>query len=1108
MSIKDDVKEMTNKKIIGKALRDSIVPLALILAVILLLCVVLASISNFITFWDGTVQEGKESNVPYLFKDYTEDTQIIGREIRSSANAEEIWNTVIKNNGRIKEYLDKPEELKKIMNAEIATTFLDTRENPDAPIDWEKLNSDTKTNVIQGLVKLKRARETGEYITMTYVDPETFQSYMDEYNASGSETAKNAALNHFTLGKGYTKDGIEDDSVGLENATLEDNTIGTDEITNEESNNTKVPIDYKDVGSADEKMCWPTNSIYILSLFGKREQPTEGASINHGGIDIGHVATGDNIYATESGVVVTAGYYGSAGLMVAIDHGNGYVTKYMHNSNLNVSVGDKVIKGQVIAFAGSTGVSTDTHLHFQIEYKGQKKDPLDFAYKNANGEDVTPTNTSSGTGSGGIGYNMDLALYNYETGNYPKGAEYGNETIEGKYYAKIAIWEETTETSATDGNIAGEPTTTYKMKTANVDYEKIVKGYTMPFEFIWAFLLVGQQKEFALELADLVFESTVEISVLDCIRTNTNVSTYTFTEHVEIFTDEIYTAVTAKNKKTNDVEYNKRFGPGRGKKEYDIRHEVTQTTKSMTNTIDVVLSRADVWLLDMQQGYVTQTNTAVSESDTPHSDVIYDPVTDNSDPAGIAADYERECVSPSDEPGDLESHAKQFDESKYTVSINTTQRSTYNRTDTDRNTYVSNQVYYLKNLATPASVEEKTDPDDTEPNFVNIFRKEEYQKNAENVFSAPEWIFQILEADESTADMVDITKYLLYLANDKVKKYDGVEEIDWETFWVSEYKTLEDGYGSPGEGSSAGGGYRKLIYAYSGIEGLQGEIYDYLLARGVWPNGVAAIVGNIEEQVKNGETTWEKVVEKLDSMWKQIKGDEELLDALKNARDEDSMEYAAWLFAKFQGNIIENNFETSKYKISKQLANARNWQTEFEEKNPFWVKGDGSPEALIEYCKLQLLFMNDNKAESGYYGLKYYDIEESSNYFVQKTQDCGGFTSGALFASGMVTLEEWNYLRESDKIAFHHPANLAGNLRAFGFELVPLSDLQPGDIVMDAGWTSQTHVCVYNGGSEYWDQNCKVVDGEPKPRTDFWYFVKNAVELRVYRKPEFNPDNR
>ena len=69
---------------------------------------------------------------------------------------------------------------------------------------------------------------------------------------------------------------------------------------------------------------------------------------------------------------------GGYGYLVQIDHGNGYVTYYGHNSSLLASVGQKVHKGQQIARVGSTGNSTGNHCHFEVRYKGVSKNPLNY----------------------------------------------------------------------------------------------------------------------------------------------------------------------------------------------------------------------------------------------------------------------------------------------------------------------------------------------------------------------------------------------------------------------------------------------------------------------------------------------------------------------------------------------------------------------------------------------------------------------------------------------------------------------------------------------------------------------------------------------------------
>lgn len=123
---------------------------------------------------------------------------------------------------------------------------------------------------------------------------------------------------------------------------------------------------------------WPLVTAGRLSCgFGPRTAPTAGASTYHRGIDIA-VPTGTAIRASKAGKVVTATYSSSAGNYVALYHGDGVYTYYMHCSSLAVSVGDQVEQGQTIALSGSTGISTGPHLHFAINVGGQYVNPLGY----------------------------------------------------------------------------------------------------------------------------------------------------------------------------------------------------------------------------------------------------------------------------------------------------------------------------------------------------------------------------------------------------------------------------------------------------------------------------------------------------------------------------------------------------------------------------------------------------------------------------------------------------------------------------------------------------------------------------------------------------------
>ena len=97
----------------------------------------------------------------------------------------------------------------------------------------------------------------------------------------------------------------------------------------------------------------------------------------HAGLDLG-CPVGSNVRAADGGTVIQAGYHPSYGYLVVIDHQNGMETYYAHNSQLLVSVGDKVYQGQQIAESGNTGRSTGPHCHFEIHVNGSAVNPRNY----------------------------------------------------------------------------------------------------------------------------------------------------------------------------------------------------------------------------------------------------------------------------------------------------------------------------------------------------------------------------------------------------------------------------------------------------------------------------------------------------------------------------------------------------------------------------------------------------------------------------------------------------------------------------------------------------------------------------------------------------------
>lgn len=127
---------------------------------------------------------------------------------------------------------------------------------------------------------------------------------------------------------------------------------------------------------APGELMWPVSGP-ITSPFGYRMHPVYHRMILHAGIDIG-VPTGTTVAAAAEGRVIVAGYEGDCGNMVAIDHHGGLSTMYCHLSQIFVSVGQDVQRGQAIGAAGATGDATGPHVHFQVMQDGHPVDPMSF----------------------------------------------------------------------------------------------------------------------------------------------------------------------------------------------------------------------------------------------------------------------------------------------------------------------------------------------------------------------------------------------------------------------------------------------------------------------------------------------------------------------------------------------------------------------------------------------------------------------------------------------------------------------------------------------------------------------------------------------------------
>lgn len=237
-----------------------------------------------------------------------------------------------------------------------------------------------------------KSAEIEVYLAQLELDAETFADYAEEITREEAniETIKEEERKRIEEEERRRKE--EEAKKAAEEAERKRKAEAAAEAAKAAAEKAESESDAKRLAAADnvvekdeknpDKMIWPLpGDGRIYAYFGPRVAPTAGASTYHRGLDIGGVY-GARIVATLSGKVIEATYNASRGNYVAIDHGDGLVTYYMHCSKLLVSPGDQVLQGTVIALVGSTGISTGPHVHYSVAVNGNYVDPLKYVSYN------------------------------------------------------------------------------------------------------------------------------------------------------------------------------------------------------------------------------------------------------------------------------------------------------------------------------------------------------------------------------------------------------------------------------------------------------------------------------------------------------------------------------------------------------------------------------------------------------------------------------------------------------------------------------------------------------------------------------------------------------
>lgn len=235
------------------------------------------------------------------------------------------------------------------------------------------------------LVTLKKQQLTAMTIKLAEL-----QSQVLRLNALGERLAENANIpeNEFNFQQSPPSGGpsaINSEAVRKSFVELL-NEVSTLEETLKHEENQLQMLESLHLGHHIENTRYlsgrPISKGWLSSYYGMRKDPFHGRPSMHKGIDFAGKEDGE-IIATASGVVSWADDRYGYGQLIEINHGDGLKTRYGHNKDLLVNVGDVVTKGQVIARMGSTGRSTGPHVHYEILLNNKQINPLKFVYRKA-----------------------------------------------------------------------------------------------------------------------------------------------------------------------------------------------------------------------------------------------------------------------------------------------------------------------------------------------------------------------------------------------------------------------------------------------------------------------------------------------------------------------------------------------------------------------------------------------------------------------------------------------------------------------------------------------------------------------------------------------------
>lgn len=329
--------------------------------------------------------------------------------------------------------------------------------------------------------------------------------------------------------------------------------------------------------------------------------------------------------------------------------------------------------------------------------------------------------------------------------------------------------------------------TEYSVYSKTINYKNVISKYTMPFQYLWSLIVIGDDKGVGLELADLVNDSQIIISIYDNITTTVNTTTYTYDKQRKVNVSAAATATTSEG-----AEYTQ-TGSWFPASEWEDKDEykVTNVTTYKNNTPIIDVTKADVWIIDYSKEYTyqslkqqSQTSNEKDLEDTEYVDDADNPVKSQNGKGTDLSYYSKFSDKLTGLKNSLQSVVEEIVDSGVTVStdISSCTANYYihkiKMHQVDETT-VSEQKYVAGNVTSNPKVEKKTEEEikngTGQDNFVTILCDSKHIEARKKITTEiSSWLFELLESNPDTVNMVDLTKYLINQILGE-EKYKGID---------------------------------------------------------------------------------------------------------------------------------------------------------------------------------------------------------------------------------------------------------------------------------------------------------------------------------------------